>query len=942
MTPDDRELLVLLRRQQADLQRSLAHLDARLEELESRARAELAVAAIPPPPPMAKPPLPPIPTENEPILPAIPLHAAEPPPPPGPALPPLPTDAIPALRAPLPPVPRHSFEMRFGRALFPIGVTCGVFTLALILSLTHTWLFKALGPAGIIGFSGILCVCVVIAGSRVVRRTKNAGMRIIGRSLEAMGLAGLYVTFYAAHYFPSVAIVTSPVAAGLLLLAWSIYVLSLAARENSQALALFAILLAYFTTAINPVGRFSMAADLLLAGSAVFFLWRNGWGGLSWIALLGTNYALLRRLVIDENGDFSLETAHGLPFGPYAVYLLAAWGIFTAAVFLTRASSFSREKRLALLTLNNGALALLLCLTTYVAGFGARGEAWTLFWLGIGLIVTAMAARVTATALGIAASYLAQGLTIFTFGLMGLWSGVTRGVLLLIETFFLGTAASATRGVVLRFAAGGAAFFATAFLLWEIGMNSHDPWRLGLAGLVVMLINAWFARRDIRADAPDLLPGASYYVALALILLATTMATKLSDHALPPALAAVALVLTFSIYVTPLLELAVLGQSFLLGAQALVLFPAETGESMPPMSTLLVAAITLALLVWWPRQRAIRTGPWLTTATFVYALALVGLAWHALRPGVSDQNWMAGSALLAFTFLLIGAWSRTWPLAAMGQVFLLSSLCYFFSPESQALLGRSWVTGAVPIAVVYVTGRAIHAWLIAFPNRSLRVQALWHKVGTLCQWLALGMIIDMIVQLVPVEDQLATFLIFGTALVAWNSVRGTAAGIRAGFVPTLIGIALVFYHVLVSDPGLLATLTNGLALFALLLQPAFLRISRQAVSEAESWIVVILSAATGWVFVDAWVDSRLYPNDLTMGWAVYALALFLLGLFVHEKRQRWCGLFVLAAAILRVLVYDIWGFSNGYKVLTFVVLTFITLGLGFLYARLADRLKTRH
>ena len=79
-----------------------------------------------------------------------------------------------------------------------------------------------------------------------------------------------------------------------------------------------------------------------------------------------------------------------------------------------------------------------------------------------------------------------------------------------------------------------------------------------------------------------------------------------------------------------------------------------------------------------------------------------------------------------------------------------------------------------------------------------------------------------------------------------------------------------------------------------------------------------------------------------MGWAVYALVLFLLGLFVRERRLRWCGLFVLAAAILRVLLCDIWGFSNGYKVLTFVVLTFITLGLGFLYARLADRLKARH
>jgi hypothetical protein len=43
---------------------------------------------------------------------------------------------------------------------------------------------------------------------------------------------------------------------------------------------------------------------------------------------------------------------------------------------------------------------------------------------------------------------------------------------------------------------------------------------------------------------------------------------------------------------------------------------------------------------------------------------------------------------------------------------------------------------------------------------------------------------------------------------------------------------------------------------------------------------------------------------------------------------------------VRVFAVDFWGLTNGYRVLTFIVLTIITLGLGFIYARYGERLKT--
>ena len=77
----------------------------------------------------------------------------------------------------------------------------------------------------------------------------------------------------------------------------------------------------------------------------------------------------------------------------------------------------------------------------------------------------------------------------------------------------------------------------------------------------------------------------------------------------------------------------------------------------------------------------------------------------------------------------------------------------------------------------------------------------------------------------------------------------------------------------------------------------------------------------GWVFVAGERRGALGADSITASWAVYALVLFLLGMLLHERRQRWCGLAILLAAILRVFAVDFWALSGGFRVLTFVVLT---------------------
>ena len=925
MIPEDRDLLLSLRRQQADIQQTLEKLNAQLSALETRADA----------------PLP----ETFPALPPLPVEAAPPPiPPPFAAetaavpLPPIPTAPVSPTLPPVPPapMPKPSFEFQFGRWLTRMGALIGVIALALIFALPKVQ--TLLGHAGLLALSAAISILVVILGDRLER--KGGASLFFGRTLSAMALAWLYLTAYAAYYYEPLRVIGSPLIAGFLLLLWSIYVLLLAERKKSQILALFAITLAYVGTAINPVGSFTMAADLILAATAVAFLLRNGWAALSIFSLIGTYLALLRRLVVDENGEIVLDTSRTLPFWPHAVYLIGAWLIFTTAVILTSAPSFRGGKRFALLSMNNTALAGLLALTTYIAGYGARAIGWTLLDTGFVFLVTSrFAGFAEIEPVDVMGAYAAQGLALITAGIIVVFTGITRGVLLLIETFLLGVAGAFSGDRILTISTYASAFFATLFLIWEIAVNAHHPWLLGFGGAAVMLINAWSSRGEVRhspAARTTIVPSTSCYCIFALGLIYTALSTKLSDSTLPPALALAALALTFLIYHVSIYELPPLAQTLLLAAQFLVLFPAETGEELPWWSTAWVAAVTLLLVTWWARQRITRTGPWTLLLTFVYALALAGLAHQAVRPYLDAQGWIIGASLLSVVFLIYGAFTRVWPVAAVGQIFLVLALYHFFLPPDSAVFPWTWWAAAVPVMVVFVTARATHEWLRLFSE----IPASWRENLRLLacgyQLLALAALVRWIFGIVPPEEQIAAFLFLGTFVLSTNVRHPSTFGIRCSFVLSVIGMWLYLDN-FQAQAHAMATFLNGLALLLFLVQTALLRHEgKSLVTSLESWTLILLSAGTGWIFVSVWVATRFSPGYLTMGWALYALFLFLFGLLVWERRLRWCGLAVVVAAILRVLFCDMWSLPSGYRVLTFVVLALITLGIGYLILRYAD------
>ena len=446
MSPEDRDLILSLRQQQAELQKTLVRLNAQLDALEARSSAPTSPVVLPPIPTELH--FPPIPTETsgQVVLPPIPAH------PPGPVLPPIPP----------PSVPRPSAEMHFGRWLTRIGA----FIFVLFVASFVTWIDVALhlheriGAGGKIGLMGLVSMLVIVVGQRFER--KEIGSRFFARVLMTAGLGALFVTLYSAHFVGSLRAIESPLIAGILLFSWSLYVLFIAERRNSELLALFSVALAYFGTSINPVGMFSLPANLILAATAVAFLLRKGWSALTAFAMVGTYLAVLLRLVVDDDGTLVLDTSRTLPFWPYAIYLYIAWTIFTLSIISTSAPSFRRGKRLAFLSLNNAGLAGLLALTAYIAGYGASSIGWTLLDTGfVFLLVSRFAAFTPIEPVDVMSAFAAQGLALVTAGLVVLCTGIGRVLALLVETLFLGMAGAFARDRVPTISTYVAAFFAT-------------------------------------------------------------------------------------------------------------------------------------------------------------------------------------------------------------------------------------------------------------------------------------------------------------------------------------------------------------------------------------------------------------------------------------------------------------------------------------------------
>ena len=832
---------------------------------------------------------------------------------------------------------KPGLELQFGRWLARIGVVFALITLISFSTLAYKEFYKDMGPWSKLGVLTAVSVAFIIGGFQIERRNRN--LLVYGRTLAGGGLACLYYTLYGATYVDQLRVISSPFLGGVILLAWSAAVLWLAERKQSELLSVFAIALAYFSSAITPVGDFTMIANLILSLTAVIFLIRNAWTGLSYLCLVGTYGGLLRQI-----GDFDanyLFQPHAIAFAPAAAYLAGAWVIYTGGVLLAQTPKFEAGKRMAFLCLNNGAFVGLLAWVAQLSGFGHLGAIFMSIG-GVFLATMFLVRYARADAPELTGAYLTQGMAIGTGGLAIAYSGATRGLLLTVESVFLVASGAYSRSMILRIGGHLAALIGTLFLLGEVLSGTAYPWILIVGGAVAMLANAWLARREFWSETTEDAGGrwvmaSAWHIVLALALLGVGIQSQVHGEWIAPVLALVALGLTFAIYLVPFFELPPLAQLLLVGAQVEAVDP---GQTHAWWSQSLVGLVTLVLAAWWPRQKFIPTQAWLQPVLAVYALATIALGGCAIEPHVSAQNWMMLASLLSLGFLAYGIATRLWAFAAAGQIYLGIAVYTYLAPIGTVTpFPWTWWAAAVPAVTVYATAWLAQRWIPRAGALGAEAIESLEYGAYLYQMVALGLFARWVVGVVPEAEQALAFLVGGTALLMINLRWASRFGVVCSYALDFVGVGLYVVHQSDYGPHPCTWVDAG-ACVLFLAQPALLRAwGRGWITGLENWVVSLASTAMTWLFISNAITAT-GSHNLTLGWALFAVALIVLGFVVGERRQRWCGLGVLLASIIRIGVYDFWGYSDPYKVLTFFVLTVICLGLSFLYYKFGDRLKT--
>lgn len=888
------------------------------------APADLEPPVIPPPP--IVPPLPPLPSE----LPEPAVARGEPEP--------EPVEEQARMAEPSTPEPepeKASFEMRVGSFwVVRVAVVILLAGLGLAANLAYRNIIPKLGPWEKVSLLYLASGLLLAGGAWWQRRGVKASLKNYAQVLFAGGLAAVYFTTYAAHYAPPVRVISSALLDGTLLFLWAGVMAWIADRRQSEVMALFAVCLAFFTSVITRVGEFTLYSNLVLTIAAVVFLVRNRWAGLSFVSLV-TSYAgyAFWRFLQDNGWHWASAADETLRLG--AGFLAAYWVVFTAAAFLSKNNKLTGQARAAFVTLNNGAyfsLFLLTMLQVHTGGFWK----FSLGYGGVLLTMALLAGKFLAAEPLTKNTFLTQGLLLVTLGFISKFAGLQLALVLATESVVLYVLATQRRSLVLKIFAYASAAAAAGWCMTSLAPFDAAGLWIGIATGAILMVNAVRAHRAGADDAQLLRPEPAVWVVLAFIpWLAVTWFNTTPEH-LPLALAAEAVMLTFSIHLLRVREITVLGQGFLMLAQLACVW--QLLASTPPWwNPLAVMAVTIGLSHWWQHQKSVAASRNLVAGcTGLFALAVVAVALLWLHPRVSAPAWLALTSLLAVAVTGYGLLTRAWALAVCGQIFLAVSVGEFWRqvPHEQP----EWYFALVPLAVLLSLSAATLAWFGRQTGEPSAVRAPLLQVALVYRWLALAMSLLWLWEYVPERQRAWVSVPVSAAVFALAVWRSSREALAASAVYAAAALALLW-----GRDGLVMEVywPNLLALLALpVLQQILRRRSAQLpLEETVHGVVVLVSGVSLWRFLSCWAAQVSGGFTVTMTWAGFALLMFGAGIVLNERFLRWSGLGVLTAAVGRVILVDVWTQQPGYRVLTFLALGVALLVVGFVYNKYQEKIR---
>ncbi|MDB6109909.1 MAG: Membrane protein-like protein [Pedosphaera sp.] len=609
-----------------------------------------------------------------------------------------------------PPAKETSFEMRLGTFwLVRIGIVMLLTGLVFFGAYAYQNFIPRLGPAGKVSL--LYLASGVLLGVGAWLQRKEEKLRNYAQVLVAGGLAAVYFTTYAAHHIANLQIIESPLLDGALLLGWAGFVIWLADRTKSEVLALFAVLLAYYTSVITHIGLFTLYSNLVLTVAAVFFLVRNRWATLSFASLVATyaSYAFWR---FYQDGHWHWASpAEGLWAGNY--FLISYWVIFTAALFLSKHEQFTGGRRATFLSLNNGAFFtafILTMLQVHEGGFWKFSLVYGTVLIGL----AGLAWRLRPEDKAFRNTYLTQGLLLVTLGFITYFTGLRLSLVLAAESVVLLLLGQQLQNRVMQIGAYAVAALAVGLCLPHLRPLDRTGLIHGVAIGAAMLFNATRFRKEATYEKSAAHPQTVFFTSLALLV---WLVTSWQNTTLPWR----GLVLAFE---STLLLCAVrpLGNRFL-GLGSLFFAGLAVGWQMfdfvnqaglnfvLPLQVgweqgALIGAAMLANALWQRHQSPLRLGQTFAPAVTLYTCLSLA-AWLAVTWLFTPRDYLVPLLAVEALLFTVAFYPLRLPeLTLFGQAFLILAQLLWMLGSGPEQPNRPWWN---PVTVIAIT-LALSAW----------------------------------------------------------------------------------------------------------------------------------------------------------------------------------------------------------------------------------------
>jgi hypothetical protein len=247
-----------------------------------------------------------------------------------------------------------------------------------------------------------------------------------------------------------------------------------------------------------------------------------------------------------------------------------------------------------------------------------------------------------------------------------------------------------------------------------------------------------------------------------------------------------------------------------------------------------------------------------------------------------------------------------------------AAVLYGIAARSRMLRGRHWsetgqeVLSDLPALLGTVLAAAFLANTLSDAARAIGWAVLWLvllAIGTRLGNFALRM-----------QSYALAVIAFGRAWSFNLSVEGQVAGLPVSIV-TAVAVIASFYAAELLAPRAPANMAPGEGLQGFEAYARFL----------FSWLGTLLLAAL--------LFHEVSDKMRTVAWGIQGLGLLFAGFPLRERPMRFAGLLLLLVCVLKLFVWDLRNLDMPFRVLSFIVLGLILIGVSFFYSRFRERIS---